>query len=96
MPLNHGTLPILLSNTKLNVQKFAARLICNNFSHETCYEDLLVAGNLRPIYRQVAERRLIALRNYMGGQRFMPDCVFPLAPDCPRRTNETTRFPVIV
>ena len=39
------------------VQKFAARLISNNFSQASSYEQLLDAANLRPIYRQVAERR---------------------------------------
>ena len=51
------------------VNKFAARLITNDFSRDTTYEELLKKLNWRPLYRHMAIRRLLNLRKYLEGKR---------------------------
>ena len=58
--------------------KFAARLVTNDFSRDSTYDDLLKAVNWRPIYRIVAERRLLNMKKYMDGHRYIPAYVFPM------------------
>jgi hypothetical protein len=77
------------------IQKFAARLILNNFHHATPYLDLLSTLKWHPIYRLVEERRLTIIKKYMNGTRFIPSCVFPLDPGssnrCSQRIKERNR-----
>lgn len=61
------------------VVKYAARIVLNNFSHDTTYDELLTRMGWRSLSRQVAERQLLSVKKYMEGSRFMPDCVFPMA-----------------
>jgi hypothetical protein len=71
--------PAIKDQKKLErVVKFAACLSLNNFSRETQYEDLLRDLKWKPVARIVAERRLITMKKYMDGVRWIPDSVFPL------------------
>jgi hypothetical protein len=69
------------------VQKFAARLLTNNFNHQASYDELLAALNWRPIHIMVAEKRLITLHNYLSGKRFIDPKMFPLDVDVDRRSQ---------
>jgi hypothetical protein len=69
------------------VQKYAARLLTNNFNHETSYEELLMKLKWKPIFRNVAERRLITLMKYLDGSRFIPDYVFQIESEGTTRTS---------
>jgi hypothetical protein len=60
------------------VVKYAARLALNNFSREASYVDLLAALSWKPLYRMIAEKRLLTIKKYMEGYRFIPDNVFQL------------------
>jgi hypothetical protein len=71
--------PHLKQQEKLErVIKYAARLASNNFSAETSYETLLKSLQWKPLFRIVAERRLLTIKKYMDGVRFLPDLVFPV------------------
>jgi hypothetical protein len=77
-------------NNQKNVekaQKFAARLITNNFKQETYYTDLLENVKWKPIYRLVAERRLMLIKKCMDGTRYAPEELFPLQQDCENRRS---------
>ena len=60
------------------VMKFAARLSLNNFNHETTYQQLLDSLKWKPVARIVIEKRLVTIKRYMDGKRYMPQCAFPL------------------
>jgi hypothetical protein len=68
------------------VHKYAARLLTNNFSHLSTYEQLLAALNWRPLPRLVLERRLSLTYKYVHGKRFIDPQVFALEP-----INDITR-----
>jgi hypothetical protein len=70
------------------VIKYAARLTLNNFSPDAKYDELLSVINWRPLYRQVAEKRLLTIRKYMEGRRFVPDSVFPLFKEVSTRSSQ--------
>jgi hypothetical protein len=59
-----------------SVVKFAARLVTNDFQHSTTYESLLEKLNWRPLYRLIAERRILNIKKYMDGHRYLPESVF--------------------
>jgi exonuclease III len=71
------------------VNKFAARLILNDFSSESSYESLLSRLNWNSISRLVTERRLINLKKYIDGTRFMCEGIFesisPVSTRCSQR-----------
>lgn len=62
------------------VSKYAARIILNDFSQSTSYENLLEKMNWMPLHKIVATKRLINMKKYLSGLKFLPDFVFPL--DC--------------
>ena len=68
------------------VQKYAARLLTNNFNRQTTYEDLLSSLNWKSFHRLVIERRLLSVYKYVHGTRYIDPHVFPL-----ETANETTR-----
>jgi hypothetical protein len=73
------------------VQKFAARLLNNDFRQSTKYEDLLSPLKWRPLYRQVAERRLTTMKKYLCGVRFISPDVFNF--NCgPSQNRQSTRI----
>jgi hypothetical protein len=69
------------------IQKFAARLLSNNFNHSTSYIELLQTLNWKPIYRIVAERRLINVKKYLLGIHFISSDVFPLQEESTSRCS---------
>jgi hypothetical protein len=69
-----------------HVLKFAARLSLNNFDHNTTYQQLLSSLKWKSVARLVTERRLLTIKRYMDGDRFIPEFVFPL------ETEPTTRY----
>jgi hypothetical protein len=69
------------------VQKYSIRLILNNFNKDATYESLLAEVNWPPLYRRVAERRLITIYKYLNGIRYMEDCVFPYTKEDIRRQS---------
>jgi hypothetical protein len=62
------------------VNKFALRLLTNNFDSNTTYKYLLDKLKWKPLYRLVYERRLLCIKKYMDGSRFMFEEVFSPAP----------------
>jgi len=58
------------------MQKYATRLIENNFGKEIQYQSLLEKVQWKPVYRQVAEKQLITMKKYTDGIRFIPKEVF--------------------
>jgi hypothetical protein len=60
------------------VQRFAARQILNEFSDRLSSETLLEKLKWHPIHRKVMEQRLILIRKYLEGKRFIPETVFSL------------------
>ena len=52
--------------------KYACRLICNNFSFNTNYASLLSKARIRPIYHTTYVNRLCLLYKYVNGIRFLP------------------------
>jgi hypothetical protein len=59
------------------IQKYAARLVLNNFKHDAEYEDLLNQLNWCTIQEMVTERRLTNLFKYRKGFKFIPEELFP-------------------
>jgi hypothetical protein len=70
------------------VNKFAIRLLLNDFKHETTYEELLSKIKWKSIARRVAERRLLCVKKYMDGSRFIPPYIFTLQPPCTARRSQ--------
>jgi hypothetical protein len=70
------------------LQKFAARMATNDFQRDTPYEVLLKKLGWKPLYRMVAERRLMVVRSYMDGKRPFPESIFALEGPCNNRTSE--------
>jgi hypothetical protein len=60
------------------VIKFAVRLLTNNFQKDISYGSLLEAVGWKPLFRLVSERRLLLIRKYLGGERYILETVFPL------------------
>jgi hypothetical protein len=60
------------------VQKYAARLLTNNFNHQTHYEDLLKFLNWQSLHHVVAERRLLCIRKYINGDRYIAKEIFSI------------------
>jgi hypothetical protein len=56
------------------VIRYAGRLILNDF--EIKYDDLLGKLNWKPLFRRIAEKRLLLVKKYMEGCRFIPSFVF--------------------
>jgi hypothetical protein len=73
------------------VLKYAARLVANNFSRETTYEELLQSLKWKPFYRMVVEKRLLLIKKYMDGQRFMSSTVFQFEPSVTNRFSQRIR-----
>jgi hypothetical protein len=69
------------------VQKFAGRILLNNFNHQLSYEEILDKLSWRPIFQMVAERRLLNMKKYMMALRYIPDYVFPLQQELVRRAS---------
>jgi hypothetical protein len=74
------------------VSKYAARIILNDFSQSTSYENLLDRLNWLPLYRTVATKRLINMKKYLSGAKFLPDCVFPLQADIDKEIRSSVRL----
>jgi hypothetical protein len=73
------------------VVKYAARLVSNKFSSELQYDTLLDILNWKPLYRQVAERRLLLIKKYIDRTRFLPEKVFPIIPPSSSRFSQRLR-----
>jgi hypothetical protein len=73
-------------------QKFALRLITNDFKQETTYSNLLSRLKWTPIYRVVAERRLLNIKRYIDGLRYIPDDVFQLSTTNQPITRQSARL----
>ena len=71
------------------VNKFASRLICNNFARNVSYDFLLSSANLSSIYRIVFARKLILMYKYIHHLRFIiPNCIsFMRERACSSRLN---------
>jgi exonuclease III len=61
------------------VNKFAARLITNDFNSNTPYDLLLNKTKWRSIHRRVTERRLSNVKKYMDGSRFVHEDIYKLS-----------------
>ena len=61
------------------IQKYAARIINNNFQATTTYDDLLQQLQWVPIWQRVAVMRLLSTRHFLDGTPFFPNNVFQLA-----------------
>ena len=70
------------------VLKYAARLVENDFSPDSTYEQLLSLMKWNPLYRTVAERSLLLIKKYLDGHRLMPDFVFPFAKESKNRCSQ--------
>jgi hypothetical protein len=70
------------------ILKYAAGLILNDFSNDTQYESLLKEVKWKPLFRLVAERRLLLIKKYLDGRRFIPESVFSLEPECVTRHSQ--------
>jgi hypothetical protein len=69
-------------------QKYAARLITNNFKAEANYDELIKQLGWKSIQCQVMEKRLINLYKYKHCLRYIPEEVFPKeVPTNNRRSN---------
>jgi hypothetical protein len=68
------------------VVKFAARLSLNNFRSDVSYLELLEKLKWKSVSRMVAERRLITIRKYLDGTKYIPNGVFEVA------TSNNNRF----
>lgn len=77
-----------LRNHLEKVNKFAARLILNDFASESTYESLLSKLNWNSISRLVTERRLINLKKYIDGTRFVCEGIFELNPSVSTRCSQ--------
>jgi hypothetical protein len=73
------------------VLKFAARLVLNKFQREIPYGELLSAMKWRHLSRQVAERRLLCMKKYCEGKKFIPAEVFPFAMESTHRSSTRIR-----
>ena len=71
--------------------KFAARLSLNNFRQETTNIQLLNALKWKSVARLVMERRLLSMKKYLDGRRFIPEDVFPLESLPTHRTSQRLR-----
>jgi hypothetical protein len=60
------------------VNKFAARLVLNDFMKETKYEDLLLNLKWKTVAQLVAERRILCVSKYLNGKRFVTSGIFIL------------------
>jgi hypothetical protein len=60
------------------IQKYAARLVLNDFLPSSNYEALLKRLEWKPIYRTVAEKRLMFIKRYMDGEKRLPPDIFPM------------------
>lgn len=69
------------------VLKYAARLILNKFQRDTSYEDLLSEMKWCSLSRQISERRLLNMKKYFEGSRFIPAEVFPLEKETACRSS---------
>jgi hypothetical protein len=84
--------PDVTNQTKLErMLKFATRLLLNNYISSTSYDTLLKEIGWLPIYRLVAERRLIGMWKYVNGSRFIPEDVFSLKPEDTNRISQRLR-----
>jgi hypothetical protein len=72
------------------VQKYAARLVTNNFLHSTSYEDLLQQVGWQKIHYLVATRRLLTVKKYISGERHISKEVFKLK--CPSTDRTSARI----
>jgi hypothetical protein len=73
------------------VQKYAARLISNNFHHESTYDALLEETKWKPILRLVIEKQLVNMKKYTSGTRFIPAEVFQSSSECSERRSQRLR-----
>jgi hypothetical protein len=73
------------------VNKFAARLLLNDFNSETSYSSLLERLKWHTIHRLVLEKRLVNLRKYMDGKRFVNGGIFELESPSVLRSSQRLR-----
>jgi hypothetical protein len=69
------------------IQKYAARLILNDFKQTSQYEDMLKKTGWKPLYRIVAEKQMIYIKRFMDGLKSLPTEVFQLAEESNRRES---------
>jgi hypothetical protein len=60
------------------VNKFATRLLLNDFNSESSYVSLLDRLKWQTIYRRVIVKRLLNLKKYVDGKRFIQGGIFEL------------------
>jgi hypothetical protein len=78
-------------NSKVYVeklQKFAARIVTNDFQRDVTYESLLQKLAWKPIYMLVMERRLMMMKSYMDGKRPFPESIFSVVVSASTRTSQ--------
>ena len=59
------------------LNKFACRLICNDFNWNHDYQSLLTKARLSPLYRVTCTNRLCLMFKYVKGLRYIPEQFLP-------------------
>jgi hypothetical protein len=62
----------------IKTQKYAARLVLNDFRNDTSNRELTRKLNWQPIHHMVATRRLCRIKKYLDGSRYIDPEIFPL------------------
>jgi hypothetical protein len=70
------------------VQKYAARLILNDFKKSTAYEDLLLKLDWKPLTRKVTEQRLQQMWKYVMEKEILPAEVFQMEEESHSRQSK--------
>jgi hypothetical protein len=75
------------------IQKYAARLVLNNFNHDADYEEMLGQLKWRTVQEVVTERRLTNLIKYRTGIKYIPEeLLFPREDSSgPRRSGRKNK-----
>jgi hypothetical protein len=73
------------------VQKFAARLLLNNFNRDDSYETLVDQIGWLKIHEIVAIKRLTNVKKYLEGVRFIREGIFMIKSDASTRTSARLR-----
>jgi hypothetical protein len=72
----------------VKVHKYALRLITNNFDSAVTYGELLQRMKCQPLNQIVARRRLLNLKMYLDGAKYIAPGVFvPIPPTTDRRSQ---------
>jgi len=71
----------------IKAQKYAARLVLNDFRKEISNKELTRKLNWQPIHHMVAVRRLCRVKQYLDGTRHIEPEIFSLAPEKSTRSS---------